>query len=294
MPLKHLFLVLLVCLTWAFNFLAGKYGADYFGPFLGTALRFGFVFLFLFPFVVKVKREEIVPFMTVGFVMGILHFGLVFAGFYLAGDVSSLAILAQLHIPFVVLLGVLFLGERIGIWQSSGIAIAFLGVAIISFDPKVIEHPWSAIILAVAALMLSVSHVLMRRLPNANPFALQAWIAGIAVLGHSTLSLIFEVGQMATFSAAELMEWGSVLYAAIGGTIIGHGLALFLIQRYPVSTVNPYFLLTPIFAIAMGVFIWGDEPGTELWIGGALTLLGVAVITFRQKKKALVTDQAPG
>ncbi len=221
--------------------------------------------------------------------MGILHFGLVFSGFYLAGDISSLAILSQLHIPFVVLLGIFFLGEKIGVWQTGGIAIAFLGVMIIGLDPVVLQYPWSMLIMALAALMLSVSHVLMRRLPDANPLALQAWIAGTAVLGHTTLSFIFETGQLSTFASAAFKEWGSVIYSAIGGTIVGHGFALYLIQRYPVSTINPYFLLTPVFAIAMGVFIWGDEPGLGLWVGGAMTLLGVAVITLRQKKKAQST-----
>jgi O-acetylserine/cysteine efflux transporter len=283
LPLKHLVLVLVINLAWAFNFIAGKSGADYFGPFLATALRFSVVLVIFSPFLFRVRKHEIGQFLLIGVTMGILHFGLVFYGFSLASDISSLAILSQLHVPFVVLLGVFFLRERVGLWRSSGIVLAFAGVLFVGFDPLVLQHPGSVIVMAFAAMMLSTSHVLMRRIPEADPWALLGWIAVIATLGHSCLSLLFESGQWLAITQATLWSWSSILYAGIGGTIIGHGLSLLLIQRYPVSTVNPFLLLTPLFAVVMGIVIWGDEPGWRLWVGGAFVLSGVAVIAFRQK-----------
>ena len=40
-------------------------------------------------------------------------------------------------------------------------------------------------------------------------------------------------------------------------------------------------LLTPVFAVALGVLVWGDRPGPRLLIGGALVLSGVLLVAIR-------------
>jgi O-acetylserine/cysteine efflux transporter len=38
-----------------------------------------------------------------------------------------------------------------------------------------------------------------------------------------------------------------------------------------------------VFAIALGVFVWGDRPGPRLWLGGAMVIGGILVIAWRSK-----------
>ena len=52
-------------------------------------------------------------------------------------------------------------------------------------------------------------------------------------------------------------------------------------QRHPVSQVTPYLLLAPVFAITLGVLVWGDRPGPKLVIGGAMVLGGVLLVALR-------------
>ena len=52
----------------------------------------------------------------------------------------------------------------------------------------------------------------------------------------------------------------------------------------------PYLLLTPVFAVGLGVLFWGDRPGPQLWIGGAMVLGGVLIIALRARTKALVAQ----
>jgi O-acetylserine/cysteine efflux transporter len=59
-----------------------------------------------------------------------------------------------------------------------------------------------------------------------------------------------------------------------------------LIQRYPVSTLTPYLLLTPLFAIVLGIVFYGDRPGARLLLGGALVLGGVLAIALRARTRA--------
>jgi O-acetylserine/cysteine efflux transporter len=76
--------------------------------------------------------------------------------------------------------------------------------------------------------------------------------------------------------------------------VVGHGLANYLIKRYPVSTVAPYYLLVPVLAVLIGVVFWGDVLTPELITGGLMVMAGVSIITFRSthKKKIKATDDA--
>ncbi len=81
------------------------------------------------------------------------------------------------------------------------------------------------------------------------------------------------------------MAWVGVAYAAIFASALGHGLFYWLVQRYPVSQVTPYLLITPVFAVALGIAFWGDRPGPRLWLGGAMVLGGVLAIALRARTK---------
>lgn len=72
-----------------------------------------------------------------------------------------------------------------------------------------------------------------------------------------------------------------MLYSALAASLVGHGLLYGLLQRHRVAEVTPFLLLTPVFAVALGVIVWGDHPGPRLWIGGALVLGGVLVVALR-------------
>lgn len=50
--------------------------------------------------------------------------------------------------------------------------------------------------------------------------------------------------------------------------------------------VSPYFLLMPIFAVLGGILILDEEFTWRMAVGGLLTLLGVAVVTFRNNVRA--------
>ena len=50
MPLRDLALIIVVCLAWAFNFIAGARGMQHFSPFTFMVIRFIIVLLVVGPF----------------------------------------------------------------------------------------------------------------------------------------------------------------------------------------------------------------------------------------------------
>lgn len=79
-------------------------------------------------------------------------------------------------------------------------------------------------------------------------------------------------------AAAGWQGWGAVLYTALSGGIAGFWLWYWLLGRHPISRIAPFTLLAPLFAIMAGMVVLGERPGPAVWLGGALTLAGVALI----------------
>lgn len=282
----HLSLALLANLAWAFNFIAIKYGLLHFPPLFFTGLRFALMLLLLFPLLLRPLPAEFRQLLLIGLVMGVVHFSLMSYGLMVSPDISSVAIANQLYVPFSTLLAVMLLGERIRWRRTLGIVIAFSGVVVIGFDPAVFDNLLGLCLVALASLAIAVSNILISRMRGrVAPMTLQAWIALVATPSLLALSLLFEQGQWEAVKEADWLLWSTPVYSAIGSSLIGHGIVSYLLGRYPVSTVTPLMLLTPLLAVVLGVLIWGDVLTPPLIAGGIMTVLGVTIIVLRSAKR---------
>lgn len=277
MSLPHLLMVLLANTAWGLNFIAGKIGAEVFQPLFFTALRFLFLFLLMLPWL-KPATGYMKPLLRVAFLLGVLHFGMIFVGLNAGGNIASIAITTQLYVPFSAIFASVFLREKISLVSLLSIALAFGGVMVIGFDPIVFNHLDAILWVAGAAFVMAVATILMRQCPNLGVFRLQAWIALVALPSLLLLSSIFESGQVQILSDVRFIDFWTPLYSAVGASIIGHGIVYYLLGKYPVSTVTPLLLPTPIIATFLGVLIFGDVLGWKMIVGGVMTLLGVMML----------------
>ena len=103
------------------------------------------------------------------------------------------------------------------------------------------------------------------------------------------ISMLFETGQMDAVQNASLVGWSALVYTAIMSSVVAHSAFYYLLQRYPVSQVAPYSLLSSVFAVIGGVLILGDQLTLPLMIGAILILSGVAWIQYRTR----IREEAP-
>ncbi len=281
MPAAHFLLILAICLAWGGNFLASAIALRHFPAFEFTALRLAVVLVCLVPFLKPVERGQRGRLLAVALLTGSLHFGLNVVSLRAAGDLSSVAIALQSYIPMSALLAVALLGERIGWRTSLGIALAFAGVLVLGLDPLVLDAPGALLLTLIAAFTLALGTVLMRGLRNVNTFQLQAWTAALGIPFLIVVSAVLERDQIDAIASAPWSAWAGVLYSGLIASLVGHGLLYWLVQRHPVSQVTPYLLIAPVFAVTLGVLVWGDRPGPKLVIGGAMVLGGVLIVALR-------------
>jgi O-acetylserine/cysteine efflux transporter len=206
---------LVVIVLWAFNFIVGKIGVMQLPPLLLMSLRFALVAVLLAP-LLRSPRGCWRLVVALSVVLG-LHFGLMFGG--LRGvDAGPAAIAIQLTVPFSALLASLFYGERLGLWQLTGMVVAFAGIYLLAGEPTGRMSTPHFLMVVCAAFAWAVGNVLIKRLAPINAFTLNGWVALFACPQLLLASWLFEQGQLQAMAAADWRACGAVVYMALGSS----------------------------------------------------------------------------
>ena len=284
MAIRDIALAVLVNLVWGLNFVAAVFAVEGLSPFLTNSFRFLIVTVCLLPFL-RMVPGRMQSLLVAAFVLGVAHFGLMFVAMAKADGVSALAIVSQLATPIATIMAVIFLKEKVGWKRTLGISISFLGVMVLGFDPQVLQYIDAVLWMTAAAFCYGLSNIQMRKLKDVPAVTTQAWVGLMGMIGSFTLSMLFETGQMQAIMTVHWTVWAAVLYSGTMSSIVGHGGINYLLTKYEVSQVSPYFVLTPVFAILAGVLILDEVVTQRMLIGGAITLTGVAIVTLRNSTK---------
>ena len=282
---SHLAQLVAINAIWGFNIVAVKLSADRFPPVFLTFLRFLIVGLAVWPWL-RPRRGEMRWLLAAAICSGGLQFALMYSGVALSKSMSAVAIGGQLGIPFATLLSVMLLGEVIHWRRWLGIGMAFAGVVTVGYSPGVVGSWAGFLLIVVAAFVGAVGLVAIKRVRQLEPLELQAWLAWGSLPILLPLSLWLEDDPVASIAAADLTGWAALLYSAVLASLVAHTGYFALIRRYPVSSVAPVTVLTPLFAVMFSVLFLGDVLDGRMVIGGILTLAGVTVILARERRGA--------
>ena len=280
---RDLLLLIAINVMWGFNLIASKAGVHSFPPLLFTVLRFGLLSLCLLPFL-RWHPGQMGNLARAGLFTGGLAFGLLFVGLRMADDASTVAIATQLGVPFQTLLSVWLLGETIRWRRRLGIALAFTGVVIIGFDPRVFGYLPGLTLVVASTFLGSLGFIYIKRLHNIPAIQVQAWVSTLSWPLLLVLSLLLERDHWQAIQSADTQGWFALLYTVIGGSLIGHTGWYYLLSRYPVTSVAPLTLLSPLFSILFAVTLLDDQLTWRMLLGGAITLAGVFIVVLREKR----------
>lgn len=278
----HLIVFLLIAMIWGFNFAVAKIGLAQLPPIMMMALRWGLVGLLLAPFV-KPPRGRWRQVILVSFTLGFVHFALMFSGLKTL-DAATAAIAIQLQVPFAALLAAVFFKDKLGWRRALGMAIAFVGVAIIAGEPRLASAYVPLALVIVAACVWSVANVQIKKMGDVDGMMLNAWVGVFAAPQLALASLMLEEGQWAALAAADWRAVLAVVYQAVVVVIVGYGAWFMMLRRYSVNQVMPFTLLVPGIGVLSGVLVLGETLTTPLILGGLLTVIGVGVITIIRPK----------
>ncbi len=280
---RDLLFLMIINLAWGFNIAPTKWALMEVQPMTAAVVRFVIVGLICLPWI-KPLGAQWKLIVAYGLSTGAIMFGLNNIAFSLADNVSALAIAGQLSVPMSLILGILFLKERIKAPRLIGIALSFFGVAWFSFDPAAFRDLTPLLLTVGGALAYATGNLFQRQIKGTHVLSMQAWLAIISVPPLLTLSLILEPAGLAQLANISMLAWGSMIFSAVCASIIGHAGISYLLQKYPISIISPLTLLAPILGVFFGVLILCTPLTDKMVQGGIITLIGVAIITVRTAK----------
>jgi len=288
MNLKDTFIASLVPIFLGFGFVIAKPAFDSFPPILLMGLRFIFaasILIWWFP----IPRGYLLKIFVASLIANTLQYSITYSGLDLI-DASSAVLLVQLEVPFGVIFAFFMLKEKPTIRALIGICIAFIGVYVLigspNLDGKIIGIGLTILGSAIWALGQVVVKPLSKEI---NPLALVAWMALFSGPILILLSTIIDGNTINYFANAKTEHWIIAIYIGFIMQPITYGCFYYVIKNNPIYKVLPIVTMgIPPTGLLAAIFLLGEEPTQELFIGGAIIIIGVILIVFTKNQKGEV------
>ncbi len=188
---------------------------------------------------------------------------------------GSASFIVNIGPVFAALFSVWLLGESVRPWAWVGMALSLTGVGIIALGEHGLSLNAGAGLLLLAAMAQSLYFVvqkpLLTRYSAREMVAYSFWI-GTAVLAFAA------GGLPAHFAQAPARASWVLLYLGVFPSFIGFSCWSYVLSHLPASRAASFLYLIPAVTIAIAFFWLHELPRPVALGGGALCLLGVAVV----------------
>jgi drug/metabolite transporter (DMT)-like permease len=279
----------LIVLIWALNFIAAKVGVRYLtAPTLasfrvtlaavvmvpvylmaptrtarrcGFSLRDGWTFFYLGFFGVAVNQ--------ICFTVGLRY-----------TSVSHAAVIVGMGPIYTLFLAVLLRLERATRSKVTGMAVAFLGIAVLASDNLKSAHSslLGDAITLTGSLGFATYVVLGKRVAaRYDSLTMTAFnhFAGALIILPLAIHQARSVGSGAHWQAIPWQGWAALLYMAVFGSAVAYVVYFWLLRYLEATQLSAFTYALPIVATLMGILWLGESASWAQLLGGALALSGL-------------------
>ena len=284
MKTKDIFIALLVPIILGFGFVIAKPAMQYFPPYLLMGMRFTIPALMLvwwFP----LPKGLYFDLFKVSLIGSTLQYGLTYAGLNII-DASSAVLLVMLEVPFGIIIAFFLLKEIPTIKNIVGLVIAFIGVYILTGAPN-LEGKYIGVILVLSgSFTWALGAVMAKPLSKKiGAFALMTWLCVFSGPMLLLISFVFDGNPMIYILNANINSFLTVIFLGFFMQPIGYAAWYYVLKRYPVNKVMPVLLILPVTGLVTSIFLLGEDPPKQVFLGGLVIISGVALILFTKTNK---------
>jgi drug/metabolite transporter (DMT)-like permease len=265
---------------WGSSFAAIRAGLHSYSPAHLAVLRFlsASAALVVFALVTRMRLPTLrdVPLV---FLLGLLGF----AFYSLAlnyGEVriasGPASVLIQTAPIWTALAAILFLREHLGAWGWVGIAVSFLGAAVIGLGGDAgFGLNWGAGFVLLASISASAYIIIQKTmLTRYRPVEITTY----AIWAGTLLLLPFSSGLAAEVQSAPLADTLAVIYLGVGPAALAYATWAVVLSRLPASRASSVLFAVPVVAFLVGWAWLGETPTWMAVVGGVLAMGGVAIV----------------
>ena len=193
-------------------------------------------------------------------------------------DPGTANLLTKSSILMGVGLGIFWLKDRLTTTQGGGVILALAGVLLISFQPGDYAR-FGALLISISAFMYSLHTAIVKRYGGQIDFVEFLFFRILVICG---LMFCVAVGKNALIWPTKT-AWLLVMLTATVDTVISRALYYLVLRRLQMSVHAIVMTLNSIAAISWTYIFFDIAPTAQQLIGGVGILIGVSMVTFRQR-----------
>jgi drug/metabolite transporter (DMT)-like permease len=277
--------LVLTALFWGGTFIAGRQVAQDLGPFSIAFLRFAMASVLLLGLVrvregrlPSIGRGQIVLVISLGLTGVFAYNALFFKGLSLI-EASRASLIVATCPAFIAIAASLFLRERLAPLQALGIPLSIVGAAVVIAKGDLRQIVAGGVGLGELCILGCVLNwaaysllgkVALRRLSPLVSVSYSALAGAVAL----AVPALYE-GLPHTVRRASLLDWTSIAYLAVCGTVLGFVWFYEGVQRIGATRAGLFINFVPISAVILGVLLLREPITWSLAVGAVLVLSGV-------------------
>ena len=284
MNLKDTLIASLVPIFLGFGFVIAKPAFESFPPILLMGIRFTFaasLLIWWFP----IPKGYLKRIFFASLIANTLQYSITYTGLNYI-DASAAVLLVQTEVPFGVIFAYFILREKPTTRALIGIAIAFVGGYILTGSPNLDGKLFGITLTIIGSAIWALGQVIVKPLSKEiNPLALVAWLALFSGPLLITLSSIIDGDTTKYLSGAKFDHWIIAFYLGFIMQPVTYGCFYYVLKNNPLYKVLPIVTMgIPPTGLLAAIFLLGEKPTQELFIGGAIIIVGVILIVFTKNK----------
>tara|TARA_B100000700_G_scaffold327500_1_gene442225 strand:+ start:203 stop:1072 length:870 start_codon:yes stop_codon:yes gene_type:complete len=275
----------LVPIFLGFGFVIAKPAFESFPPILLMGIRFTFaasLLIWWFP----IPRGYLKKIFIASLIANTLQYSITYSGLNLI-DASAAVLLVQTEVPFGVIFAYFILKEKPTIRALVGISVAFIGVYILTGSPNLDGKFLGIALTILGSAIWALGQVIVKPLSKEiNPLSLVAWLALFSGPTLIFLSSLIDGNTIKYITSANFDHWIIACYIGFIMQPITYGCFYYVLKNNPLYKVLPIVTMgIPPTGLLAAIFLLGEKPTAELFIGGSIIIIGVIMIVFKKSNK---------
>ncbi len=264
-------------------------------PFTFLFYRFLVVCIVTIPWYIYYLRKHPVPkkdwfaLTVLSYFATTVYLALIFLGFEKTTSLDG-TLLGILSPIFIVLLGVIFLKEKVILREKIGLAIVMAGTLVTIVQPLFDGHAFPLqnlfgnIIIVSAGIMWAIFTLISKKTASRFP-AILVTLHGSVVALVTYAPLAFHEYNYSFYPIKEILASPTALFGIVYMSIISYIVAFYLYQygmsKIEISEGSMFTYLHPLFALPLAYFWLGETISLPFIVGAFLIAVGVV---FAERK----------
>jgi drug/metabolite transporter (DMT)-like permease len=213
---------------------------------------------------------------TIGFLVGAsTALGYSAVAFIDAGTASMLSKTSTL---FSIVVGMVWLRERLQPMQLLGALLSLAGVVLITFQPGDLLR-WGAALVLFSTIMYALHAAIVKQHGEKMGFIDFFFFRVL----FTSLTLLAIALTRPWVPSSEPVAWLLLVVAGTVDVVISRSLYYLALRRLPMSIHAIILTLSPVLTVGWSMLLFGAFPQPLQFVGGLVVVIGVALAAFRRR-----------